>query len=256
VTKSEADVYYVDHCDRDELRIKYKHDNNVPIDRIPEIDFVVRDGKFVNVVRDKGPYQTVIASHVIEHVPDIIGWLSDVWTILETGGKLCLAVPDKRFTFDCMRRSSTIKDAKEAFAARRWRPSLDSVCDSYRNVVGVTAEEIWTGRFSRDNAEPGWPDSVVQAKIDDYLKGEYVDVHCWVFSPWEFIRLIGNICDTCGIHFRMVHFLNTKLGDEEFHVQLQKSTPDSLQPPTAWAEAAHAARLHAAWPKVSSNSGA
>ena len=73
------------------------------------VDFIWDDGK---PLREAIPanlvFDYVIASHVIEHAPDMIGWLRQVAGVLRTGGILSLAVPDKRFTFDEGRELTTL----------------------------------------------------------------------------------------------------------------------------------------------------
>src|SRR5262245_51434967 len=42
-------------------------------------------------------YDYIAASHVIEHVPDVIGWLRALHRLLRPSGVVFLVVPDKRF---------------------------------------------------------------------------------------------------------------------------------------------------------------
>ncbi|MEX3900116.1 methyltransferase domain-containing protein [Paraburkholderia sp. BR10954] len=48
-------------------------------------------------------FDYVIASHVIEHVLDLVGWVHSLLAALKHAGRIVLAVPDRRYTFDYVR---------------------------------------------------------------------------------------------------------------------------------------------------------
>lgn len=50
-------------------------------------------------------FNWTVSSHVMEHVPDPIGWLSEIFEVLKPGAVLSLALPDKKFCFDVLSRS-------------------------------------------------------------------------------------------------------------------------------------------------------
>jgi hypothetical protein len=109
VTPEMADVRYADVVDREGLVAHYGGDPSVDVDLIPEIDFwLTRDdgtvGTLAEAVATAAPFHHVVACHVIEHVPDLVGWLRDVADVLVDGGHLLLAVPDLRFSY---RRTTT-----------------------------------------------------------------------------------------------------------------------------------------------------
>ena len=64
-------VTYVDYADRDALRRHYANDLNVDKELIPEID-IVTDGKTHSEFLPNQCLDYVVASHVMEHVPDIL----------------------------------------------------------------------------------------------------------------------------------------------------------------------------------------
>lgn len=244
VERVEGKVFFADHCSHAELKEKYKNDPLVSQMNIAPVDFVISDGDLETSCRREAPYDVIIASHVIEHVPNLVGWLLSVHNLLSERGILCLAVPDKRFTFDYLRRLSTIKDADEAHAENRRRPSLDTVCDSYRNVIGIEPGSLWQRKPDLNTNPVGWPSHIVREKIDAYLRGEYVDVHCWVFTPWQFISLLGHITTKYNLNYDLRYFRTTQPNEEEFHVQLVKT--NSML--TKWAELSEFYREYAARP--------
>src|SRR5215472_16236774 len=89
-------VETLDHAAADELRHKYQNDPNVDVAKIEEVDFVADGRPIAEVVGKPGYYDYIVASHVIEHAPDLLGFLKGCETLLKHHGTLVLAVPDKR----------------------------------------------------------------------------------------------------------------------------------------------------------------
>ena len=67
---------FVDHADQAALRAKYADDANVPAEQIVPVDAVWGERTLAECFPGE-TFDYVIASHVIEHVPDVIGWLAD-----------------------------------------------------------------------------------------------------------------------------------------------------------------------------------
>jgi SAM-dependent methyltransferase len=223
ISKSESEVYYLDHCSSDALRRKYADAPDVDIASIVELDFIADGRPFAELMAATAPFDYVAASHVIEHVPDIVGWLLDVQSILKDGGALCLWNPDKRFTFDLHRRISSREEVAAAHAERRTRPGLRVIQDFYAYISEVPHALLWDDyrrvkdvkyKFGTDVIESGWR---------RYMAGEYVDIHCWVFTPWSFLDLIGWITREYGLAFDLFHFAPTAYCDFTFVVQLRKN---------------------------------
>jgi 2-polyprenyl-3-methyl-5-hydroxy-6-metoxy-1,4-benzoquinol methylase len=77
--------------------------SNLPgVDAIEEVDFIWRDGPLIEAVPPEyyGTFDIFIASHVIEHQPDLLAFLQCAETLLKPTGLVILAIPDKRFCFD------------------------------------------------------------------------------------------------------------------------------------------------------------
>lgn len=70
-----ARVFYVDHLDTAGLREKYRNDPNVDIDNIVHVGGVWGGNTLAEAAAPVVPADFIVASHVIEHVPDLIGWL-------------------------------------------------------------------------------------------------------------------------------------------------------------------------------------
>src|SRR3954465_13183503 len=96
-------VTIVDHASQDELAAKYAGNPLVDPSRIETGDIIWRDEPLheAGAAERHGSYAALIASHVIEHLPDVVGSLRSAERLLEPErGVLLLAVPDKRFCFD------------------------------------------------------------------------------------------------------------------------------------------------------------
>ena len=103
VSRQASDVRYVDYATTEELRAN-QFDPAVTLSDIVEVDIVWGGQPLPQLVGE--PVDYVVASHVIEHVPDLIGWLHELHGVLKPGGVLGLAFPDKRFTFDRLRHDT------------------------------------------------------------------------------------------------------------------------------------------------------
>ena len=92
-------IFYLDHLSTKELREKYRADPSVNIDNIVNVDFVCPDGDFVKAVAGN-PFDYIVASHVIEHVPNILKFFQDAAKNLKTRRSTILNYSRQTFYFD------------------------------------------------------------------------------------------------------------------------------------------------------------
>jgi predicted SAM-dependent methyltransferase len=244
VTRSASDVYYVDHASNDDLKRKFIGDPHVDTNNIPRIDFVWKEKPLVEMIGDKAPLDYIVASHVIEHVPDLIGWLEEMLAALRVGGKLVLVVPDKRFTFDIFRRVSAFEEVEDAHREMRRRPGLRCIMDHFSNVVSANTWALWDDyAVSKDFKFCHGPEFLALAQ-EHFDQGLYVDVHCWVFTPWSFLELLGQIAKVSNVAFDVGYFLTTQSHDLEFYVHLTRVDV----PSTDWQAVSFEQRDKALWP--------
>ena len=107
VLPSDGNIFFVDHCDTKTLREKYASDSSVTVEKIVEVNAVWGALSLQDCIGAVRKVDYVLASHVIEHVPDLVTWLAEIRSILRPDGTLRLAVPDRRFTFDYLRPESS-----------------------------------------------------------------------------------------------------------------------------------------------------
>ncbi len=92
-------THIIDHMSREQLIVKYE-DHSVNLHNIEEVDFVWKGERYSELTGKTQYYDWIIASHIIEHTPDFIGFLNDCDAILKDDGVISLVVPDKRYCFD------------------------------------------------------------------------------------------------------------------------------------------------------------
>lgn len=183
--------------DTNGIRAHYRDDPHVDVKRIPHVDFPLQTANgsiqtLAEAADPAAPYRWVLASHVIEHVPDLIGWLADIAQVLEDGGRLILAIPDHRFTFDSLRPPTTVRQMIQAHLAGDRTPALRAVFDHFRSAVHLSSPERWAGRPVGDaDVIHGLAEAL--AKTEIARTGEYVDCHVWLFTPGEFVAQMNDL---------------------------------------------------------------
>lgn len=190
--------FSLDHASRDELVAKYRgHD--VPADRIEEVDFVWRGGPIDQAVPadHHGTFDACVASHVIEHTPDMVAFLRSCTTLLKPAGLLCLAIPDRRYCFDFFKPHTTTADITDAhFRGREVHTKRVAFLNAAYNVFhkGIV---WWTDGPLHDLAFPT-PDALAAGlssyqALDETGRSGYEDLHNWAFTPRGFELIIREL---------------------------------------------------------------
>lgn len=99
-----VNVTYVDRMPVDELRTHYPELDGVRIARVDVID----DGEQLTTI-GSATQEFVIANHFLEHCQDPIRAIENLLRVLRDDGVLYLAVPDKRYTFDVDRPTTSFE---------------------------------------------------------------------------------------------------------------------------------------------------
>jgi predicted SAM-dependent methyltransferase len=236
VTKDDGRILYIDYTTADVLRARHAHRPGKDPAAIVDVDRVWNDA-LPRVLRDDSPLDYALASHVIEHVPNLVGWLSEVAQVLRPGGRLCLAVPDKRYTFDHQRTPSRLAEAMSAYVQKLRRPSPQQVFDHHYKVVQLPLREAWQGRLDTSNLSRIHDMGYALSQTRKAQDGEYVDCHCWVFTPRSFLELMSELAEHGFLAYRLASFHDTRPYTFEFHACLEydPAVPDD---PDRRAEAA------------------
>jgi SAM-dependent methyltransferase len=144
VSKMDGTVYYVDHCDTETLKTRWASDVNVDTSQL-HVDAVWGKRTLRGALTASTDFPSrspvgldyVVASHVIEHVPDVTTWLNEIADVLKPAGDLRLAVPDRRYTFDFNRRETELAEVLEAYVCQRRVPSAGRILDFALHMATV-----------------------------------------------------------------------------------------------------------------------
>ena len=222
VRKREGEVIYVDHTDTASLREKYKNDPHVDGAAIEEVDAIWGTKTLQEAIGSARKVDYIIASHVIEHVPDLITWLEELRSVLKPTGEVRLAVPDRRFTFDYLRRETTLADILSAYLLRPRMPMPVSILDFVLNVTPVSNVDAWEGKLDPTRLQPERTiDDALGIARDSLQNGNYHDVHCWVFTPRSFADLFARAGEAGLIRFACNAFHDTEYYQIEFFTVLR-----------------------------------
>lgn len=215
-------VEIVDHAGRAALVEKYRP-HGVDVDSIEEVDHVWNGTSYSELTGHRKFYDWIIASHVIEHVPDMIGFLKDCDAVMRDGGVLSLAVPDKRYCFDRFRALTGVHSLIDAHMTGMQNHSPGRVADYFLNVVQLSGRIAWDANHAlgKSIGEMGFVHGVEDAKSGIRAVAEsnaYLDIHAWCFTPSSFRLLVEDLHQLGFSPLREAHFHSTAGG--EFYMAL------------------------------------
>ncbi|MEE4212670.1 MAG: methyltransferase domain-containing protein [Parvularcula sp.] len=186
-------VRYLDYFTRDELRAMHQDNPRRRLDKAVHVDFVVKGRNIADQIQSETNYRfdLIVANHVIEHVPDIIFWFRQLERLLNPQGRVFLAVPDRRYTFDYFRPETIATQIVRAHVEGIDKPSKWQLAESYYYHQKVNLAALWSGnrprvfrpRFSLKEA----------LRLAEERCATYTDTHCWVFTPPSFTRCMSDI---------------------------------------------------------------
>lgn len=184
-------VETLDHATREALVAKYRDAPGVDASRIEEVDHVSTGASVFEAIGQAGRYRYIVASHVIEHTPNLLGFLQDCERLLEPKGVLVLFVPDKRASFDVLRPLTSTGDVLQAHLEGRTRHTAGRVFDELAYNVLRGGAHSWHANNHDALAFFGQLHNAKALFEHVQRSGEYIDIHAWQFTPSSF-RLISN----------------------------------------------------------------
>lgn len=222
VLRSDGRVLYVDHTDTDHLRETYRDNALVPLERIVDVDVVwgetVLATALAAVLGEGVRVDYVIASHVAEHVPDLVTWLGEITDVLAPNGTLRLVMPDRRFSFDALREPTRLTDTLAAWVLRARRPQVRDVLDFRLHYApDVRPHALYDGTDRREDLARAHSFAVaVQSAEWARDSDTYLDVHCTVVHPGEFARLLAELAALGLLRLACAGMIDSPVGHFEF----------------------------------------
>jgi SAM-dependent methyltransferase len=205
------DVCVVDHATREELIEKYRDPiHGVDVSRIEDVDVVWREGPLDEALGpERQGFDVCLASHVIEHTPDLVGFVGGGVRTLSPDGRLSLAVPDLRYCFDLFRPPTRVGEVVAAHLRSASRHGIATLIDqqaySARKAGHIAWSEAHEGVVeltgSLADVEP------LVASGDDGDAPEYQDAHVWRFTPASFELLVLELSalGLLDVHIDSIH---------------------------------------------------
>lgn len=209
-------VHIIDHLSREELLEKYES-HNIDLSKIEEVDFVWKGESYAELTGKRRYYDWLIASHVIEHTPDLIRFLNGSEEILKEEGVISLVVPDKRYCFDHFRPLTGISDVVDSYYHKNTNHTPGTVAEYFLNVVSKEGKISWNpslrGEYQFVHTVDEAIDGMAAAKA-----GAFLDTHAWCFTPTSFRLLVHDLYLLGLISVREIEFQLS--GGGEFYMTL------------------------------------
>ena len=209
--KDGFDIEIIDVCSKRELLQKYQHDLTAEqLAAIEDVDYIWSGQSYAQLTGKTGYYDYILASNLIEHVTDIIGFLQDCAVMLKPDGVLSLAVPDKRFCFDYYRPLTSIEKVIDRHMTCPEKHSEGAIAEYCLNVVRGEHTISWNAEqpLDQDSFSAVCSESEVHEAIENNRSGAFMDIHDWVFTPSSFRLLLKDLyslgyndfveCDFCA----------------------------------------------------------
>lgn len=158
----------------------------VPLETLAPVEWVVERSRPLSGQIPRR-FDYVILCHVLEHVPEPIGFLADARELLRPGGVLFLAVPDKRATRDAARPSTTIDHLLARHHHGAHGPPLAQIMefsrswdDGWRRLASESPREFFAWAVSQ--FESGafdahcnvWRDEELFAQLEYLIRGGFL----------------------------------------------------------------------------------
>jgi hypothetical protein len=206
-------VEIIDHLNQEDLRKKYAP-HGVNVNAIEPVDYVWSGESYCELTGKI--YGWVIASHIIEHTPDLISFLQGCEEVLEDTGSVSLAIPDKRYCFDRLRPVSSLAAVIDAHQQRRKVHSPGTVAEYFLNVCKLNGGR-WGGSTAASLNFIHTPEEALSG-MGAARAGQFLDVHAWCFTPSSFRLMIEDLRRLGFTKLREVGFYET--AGNEFFVTL------------------------------------
>ncbi|AFM02103.1 methyltransferase family protein [Desulfitobacterium dehalogenans ATCC 51507] len=196
---------------------------HVDIDSIVDIDYVLKDS-YRETFAGEEKFDYIVASHVIEHVEDILSFFQDITSVIKPGGSICIYYPDLRYCFDHFRQSASFRDAYDVYM-RGCQETSRMVLDFYFKSIAENDPAVF---WRAENLEELLPANSAVDAIEAYRKSlagvRPDDVHFWPFTDQGFLYFLCDCIRAGLMPFTCVQFSPTQENTQEFFIELRLDT--------------------------------
>ncbi len=230
VRKDEGTIYYVNLFSTERLREKYKGARWLEIGNIVPVDFVIEEISYEDILSKVKTIDYIIASHILEHCPNPLGWLRCLAKIIQPKGIISLAIPDRRYTFDYYRRETTLTQLLAYDLEGLTKPSIEQVLDCFMNICKVDTKDAWTLDYSAFKPEKQHEfhsaDDIIKL-IERERNDAYT--HCTVWTFESFCEIFPQAMKLANIPLEISCAYEPEKFSNEFIVQLKVCQPVNSQ---------------------------
>lgn len=195
VDRSKYDVFYVDCIDNDEIQRKAADNPGAKGRYVPRIDAVWVPGRRLSDCVGGRKFSYAVASHVMEHVPNPLGWLGEIIECVEVGGRVAIMLPTRTQSMDYYRQTTTFGQIVGWSIEKPARPTPTQVMDFLSQSFFHQGERLVDTEmppFTRINRHYSDRDAVNFADFV-WKEAHYLDVHCSVWTPESFVEVFERL---------------------------------------------------------------
>lgn len=211
-------VEILDHLEREALIEKYRAAPGVDVGQIEPVDYVWNGEPYAELIGKTKHYDWIIASHLVEHTPDLIGFLQDCDSVLKDTGVLSLVIPDARFCFDHFRPLTGLSRIIDAHLNRQKIHSPGTIAEFLLNFAVRDGRLSWDSETSDPFTFLNTSGQARKAYEEAIENPAYVDLHSWCFTPHWFRLILSDLHDLGLVPFQEMAFFPTERF--EFYVTL------------------------------------
>lgn len=190
-------IMYTDYVSNEEIQAKSKLNPHGSSGEIPVIDFVWTPGVALKTCAPKGAeFDYVVASHVMEHVPNPIGWLNELLSVVKISGKIVLFLPDRNHTFDYFRNPTNFGELVSWWIEQPAVPNVTQVADFMSNSFSDDGTVIRDHKNVPQNFKRPYTDEdMINTTVFVYNEGGYIDAHTSVWETETVAEILGRVRD-------------------------------------------------------------